>query len=61
MIKEEAGIQTTFKQKKGKFAAKEPRRMFMQAFSPVKNPQRKKAARKSQGGIKIGFEKGHQN
>ena len=53
MINEEAGIQTTFKPKKGKFAGKEPRRMFMQAFSPVKKPQRKNAAEKSQGGKKL--------
>ena len=26
--------------KKGKAAGKEPRRMYMQAFSPVKNPKR---------------------
>ena len=36
---EETCIQT-FKPKKGKAAEKEPRRMYMQAFSPVKNPKR---------------------
>ena len=36
--KEETCIQTS-KPKKGKVAGKEPRRMYMQAFSPVKTPK----------------------
>ena len=41
--------------KKIKVAGKEPRRMYMQAFSPVKKPQ--KTARKSRGGKKLASKK----